>query len=210
LEFITMPVSLILIDDHPLTRLGTARLIEHTDSLHLSQQCADIAAVRAWLKSGGRADIALLDRGLPDGDGLDLIDDFKRANIRVIMFTSADSDDDIAVAITHGVEGYLLKTTEPDQLINAIHSVAQGNSMLPTHIMQKLARGELLQDVLGKLSNREREIVDLVAQGLPNKTISTRLNLSENTVRNHLSNIMQKLGMKNRVQVATLALKNEK
>ena len=82
--------------------------------------------------------------------------------------------------------------------------------MLPTHIMQKLARGELLQDVLGKLSNREREIVDLVAQGLPNKTISTRLNLSENTVRNHLSNIMQKLGMKNRVQVATLALKNEK
>lgn len=205
-----MPVSLILIDDHPLTRLGTARLIEHTDSLHLSQQCADIAAVRAWLKSGGRADIALLDRGLPDGDGLDLIDDFKRANIRVIMFTSADSDDDIAVAITHGVEGYLLKTTEPDQLINAIHSVAQGNSMLPTHIMQKLARGELLQDVLGKLSNREREIVDLVAQGLPNKTISTRLNLSENTVRNHLSNIMQKLGMKNRVQVATLALKNEK
>ncbi|NOT16788.1 MAG: response regulator transcription factor [Sulfuriferula sp.] len=206
----TMPVSLILIDDHPLTRLGTARLIEHTDSLHLSQQCADIAAVRAWLKSGGRADIALLDRGLPDGDGLDLIDDFKRANIRVIMFTSADSDDDIAVAISHGVEGYLLKTTEPDQLINAIHSVAQGNSMLPTHIMQKLARGELLQDVLGKLSNREREIVDLVAQGLPNKTISTRLNLSENTVRNHLSNIMQKLGMKNRVQVATLALKNEK
>lgn len=205
-----MPVSLILIDDHPLTRLGTARLIEHTDSLHLSQQCADIAAVRAWLKSGGRADIALLDRGLPDGDGLDLIDDFKRANIRVIMFTSADSDDDIAVAISHGVEGYLLKTTEPDQLINAIHSVAQGNSMLPTHIMQKLARGELLQDVLGKLSNREREIVDLVAQGLPNKTISTRLNLSENTVRNHLSNIMQKLGMKNRVQVATLALKNEK
>ena len=205
-----MAISIILVDDHPLTRLGTARLLEHTEGMYIAQQCTDLATVRAWLKSGGRADIALLDRGLPDGDGLDLISDFKRANIRVIMFTSADSDDAIAQAITHGTEGYLLKTTEPDQLIHAIHSVAQGNSMLPTHIMQKLARGELLQDVLGKLSNREREIVDLVALGLPNKTISTRLNLSENTVRNHLSNIMQKLGMKNRVQVATLALKNEK
>ena len=205
-----MAISIILVDDHPLTRLGTARLLEHTEGMYIAQQCTDLATVRAWLKSGGRADIALLDRGLPDGDGLDLISDFKRANIRVIMFTSADSDDDIAQAITHGTEGYLLKTTEPDQLIHAIHSVAQGNSMLPTHIMQKLARGELLQDVLGKLSNREREIVDLIALGLPNKTISTRLNLSENTVRNHLSNIMQKLGMKNRVQVATLALRNEK
>lgn len=205
-----MAISIILVDDHPLTRLGTARLLEHTEGMYIAQQCTDLATVRAWLKSGGRADIALLDRGLPDGDGLNLISDFKRANIRVIMFTSADSDDDIAQAITHGTEGYLLKTTEPDQLIHAIHSVAQGNSMLPTHIMQKLARGELLQDVLGKLSNREREIVDLIALGLPNKTISTRLNLSENTVRNHLSNIMQKLGMKNRVQVATLALRNEK
>ncbi|MDR3391210.1 MAG: response regulator transcription factor [Sulfuriferula sp.] len=205
-----MDIAIVLIDDHPLTRLGTARLIEHTSGLRVTEQCADIAAVREWLGRGGHADIALLDRILPDGDGLGLIAELKRAGIRTIMFTSASSDEDISEAITNGVDGYLLKTTEPDQLIHAIQSVAQGNSMLPTHIMQKLARGELKQDVFNTLSPREREIVELVAQGLPNKTISVRLNLSENTVRNHLSNIMDKLGMKNRVQVATMALKHSK
>ncbi|WP_223246780.1 LuxR C-terminal-related transcriptional regulator [Sulfuriferula thiophila] len=205
-----MNIAIVLIDDHPLTRLGTARLIEHTEGLQVIEQCADIAAVRAWLSRGGRADIALLDRSLPDGDGLSLIAELKHAGIRTIMFTSASSDEDISEAITNGVDGYLLKTTEPDQLVHAIQSVAQGNSMLPTHIMQKLARGELKQDVFNTLSPREREIVELVAQGLPNKTISVRLNLSENTVRNHLSNIMDKLGMKNRVQVATMALKHAK
>lgn len=205
-----MNIAIVLIDDHPLTRLGTVRLIEHTAGLQVSEQCADIAAVRAWLSRGGKADIALLDRSLPDGDGLSLIAELKHANIRTIMFTSASSDEDISEAITNGVDGYLLKTTEPDQLVSAIQSVAQGNSMLPTHIMQKLARGELKQDVFNTLSPREREIVELVAQGLPNKTISVRLSLSENTVRNHLSNIMDKLGMKNRVQVATMALKHTK
>ncbi|ARU30416.1 DNA-binding response regulator [Sulfuriferula sp. AH1] len=205
-----MNIGIVLIDDHPLTRLGTARLIEHTAGLQVAEQCADIAAVRAWLGNGGRADIALLDRSLPDGDGLSLIAELKHAGIRTIMFTSASSDEDISEAIANGVDGYLLKTTEPEQLVHAIQSVAQGNSMLPTHIMQKLARGELKQDVFNTLSPREREIVELVAQGLPNKTISVRLNLSENTVRNHLSNIMDKLGMKNRVQVATMALKHTK
>lgn len=205
-----MNIGVVLIDDHPLTRLGTARLLEHTAGLQVAEQCADIAAVRAWLNKGGRADIALLDRSLPDGDGLGLIAELKHAGIRTIMFTSASTDEDISEAITNGVDGYLLKTTEPEQLVHAIQSVAQGNSMLPTHIMQKLARGELKQDVFNTLSPREREIVELVAQGLPNKTISVRLNLSENTVRNHLSNIMDKLGMKNRVQVATMALKHTK
>jgi RNA polymerase sigma factor (sigma-70 family) len=124
------------------------------------------------------------------------------------MLTMAGEDFEISEALTAGVDGYIMKSADPEQLVHAIQSVAQGNSMFPSHIMQKLARGELQQDMFSKLSNREREIVELVAQGLPNKTISSRLNLSENTVRNHLSNIMEKLGMQNRVQVATSALKH--
>ena len=95
-----MNIAIVLIDDHPLTRLGTVRLIEHTAGLQVSEQCADIAAVRAWLSRGGKADIALLDRSLPDGDGLSLIAELKHANIRTIMFTSASSDEDISEAIT--------------------------------------------------------------------------------------------------------------
>jgi RNA polymerase sigma factor (sigma-70 family) len=205
----TMSIAIILIDDHPLTRLGTARTLEKTPEMSVVGQCEDIKSTRAWLADpANSADIALLDRILPDGDGLSLVAELKQRGIRAIMLTMAGEDFEISEAITAGVDGYIMKSANPEQLVHAIQSVAQGNSMFPSHIMQKLARGELQQDMFSKLSNREREIVELVAQGLPNKTISSRLGLSENTVRNHLSNIMEKLGMQNRVQVATSALKH--
>ncbi|GBL46655.1 transcriptional regulatory protein UhpA [Sulfuriferula multivorans] len=204
-----MTISILLIDDHPLTRLGIARSLENTPGMQVNAQCADIKSTREWLAStGSQADIALLDRILPDGDGLSLVQELKKRGIRTVMLTMAGEDFEISEAIEAGVDGYILKSADPEQLINAIQSVAQGNSMFPSHIMQKLARGELKQDVFSKLSQREREIVELVAQGLSNKAISSRLDLSENTVRNHLSNIMEKLGMQNRVQVATSALKH--
>lgn len=204
-----MTISILLIDDHPLTRLGIARTLENTPGMQVNAQCPDIKSTREWLASeSSQADIALLDRILPDGDGLSLVQELKKRGIRTVMLTMAGEDFEISEAIEAGVDGYILKSADPEQLINAIQSVAQGNSMFPSHIMQKLARGELKQDVFSKLSQREREIVELVAQGLSNKAISSRLDLSENTVRNHLSNIMEKLGMQNRVQVATSALKH--
>ncbi|MEO6145468.1 MAG: response regulator transcription factor [Sulfuriferula sp.] len=204
-----MTISILLIDDHPLTRLGIARTLENTPGMQVNAQCPDIKSTREWLASASsQADIALLDRILPDGDGLSLVQELKKRGIRTVMLTMAGEDFEISEAIEAGVDGYILKSADPEQLINAIQSVAQGNSMFPSHIMQKLARGELKQDVFSKLSQREREIVELVAQGLSNKAISSRLDLSENTVRNHLSNIMEKLGMQNRVQVATSALKH--
>lgn len=204
-----MSISILLIDDHPLTRLGIARTLEKTEGMQVCAQCIDIKTAREWLAAAGnQADIALLDRILPDGDGLMLVPELKKRGIRTLMLTMAGEDFEISEAINAGVDGYILKSADSDQLINAIQSVAQGNSMFPSHIMQKLARGELKQDMFSKLSHREREIVELVAQGLSNKVISSRLTLSENTVRNHLSNIMEKLGMQNRVQVATSALKH--
>lgn len=204
-----MTISILLIDDHPLTRLGIARTLEKTEGMQVCAQCIDIKTAREWLAAAGnQANIALLDRILPDGDGLMLVPELKKRGIRTLMLTMAGEDFEISEAINAGVDGYILKSADSDQLINAIQSVTQGNSMFPSHIMQKLARGELRQDMFSKLSHREREIVELVAQGLSNKVISSRLTLSENTVRNHLSNIMEKLGMQNRVQVATSALKH--
>jgi RNA polymerase sigma factor (sigma-70 family) len=189
-----MTISILLIDDHPLTRLGIARTLENTPGMQVNAQCPDIKSTREWLASASsQADIALLDRILPDGDGLSLVQELKKRGIRTVMLTMAGEDFEISEAIEAGVDGYILKSADPEQ---------------PSHIMQKLARGELKQDVFSKLSQREREIVELVAQGLSNKAISSRLDLSENTVRNHLSNIMEKLGMQNRVQVATSALKH--
>jgi len=202
-----MSIKVLLVDDHPLFRKGLEHLLGDSEEVSIAGQLADIQSARAWLATGGRADVVLLDRGLQDADGLDLVPDFKAHGIKVIMLTIADEDHEIRDAIERGVDGYILKSSEPEQIIQAIHSVHLGNSMLPSHIMQKMARGELMHGVFDKLSQRELEIVGYVARGLTNRAIGETLNLSENTVRNHIRSILDKLGLTNRVQVATLALK---
>ena len=202
-----MTIKVVLVDDHPLFRKGLEHLLEHSAEVSIAGQFADIASARNWLKADGSADVVLLDRGLNGTDGLDLVPDFKARGIKIIMLTIADEDHEIRAAIERGVDGYILKSSEPEQILQAIHSVHLGNSMLPSHIMQKMARGEFMNGAFDKLSQRELEIVAYVARGLTNRAIGGTLNLSENTVRNHLRSILEKLGLANRVQVATLALK---
>lgn len=201
-----MTLRVILVDDHPLFRKGLEHLFANQPDVAIIGQFATLAAARQWLQEDGQADVVLLDRGLPDGDGLSLVADLKRAGLRVVMLTIADEDHEIRDAIERGVDGYILKSSEPEQILQAIRSVHAGHSMLPAHIMQKMARGELAQNVFDKLSQRELEIVTYVARGMSNRAIGETLGLSENTVRNHLRSILDKLGLANRVQVATLAL----
>lgn len=194
-------------DDHPLFLKGLEYLLQSHAEVKIAAQFADIDSTRTWLNGEGKADVALLDRSLRDADGLALVPDFKARGIKVIMLTIAEEDHEIRDAIERGVDGYILKSSEPEQIIQAILSVHLGNSMLPSHIMQKMARGELMHGAFDKLSQRELEIVSYVARGLSNRAIGDTLGLSENTVRNHLRSILDKLGLDNRVQVATLALK---
>ena len=202
-----MAINVVLVDDHPLFLKGLEYLLQSHAEVKIAAQFPDIDSTRAWLNAGGTADVVLLDRSLRDTDGLTLVPDFKTRGIKVIMLTIAEEDHEIRDALERGVDGYVLKSSEPEQIIQAILSVHIGNSMLPSHIMQKMARGELMQGAFDKLSPREMEIVSYVARGLSNRAIGDTLGLSENTVRNHLRSILDKLGLDNRVQVATLALK---
>jgi DNA-binding NarL/FixJ family response regulator len=204
------PLNIILIDDHPLLRLGVAGYISQAEGLTMSAQMANAAELREWLSAGNKADVALLDRSLPDADGLDLVSEVRDAGIKVIMLTIADSDEEISEAIAAGVDGYVVKSSDPEQVIAAIRSVCDGQSSFPLNVMQRMARGELNSNALAALTSREMEIVEHVKEGLSNKVIAYKLSLSENTVRNHLRNIMEKLGLRNRVQVATLALKEHR
>jgi DNA-binding NarL/FixJ family response regulator len=204
------PLNIILIDDHPLLRLGVAGYISQAEGLTMSAQMANAAELREWLSAGNKADVALLDRSLPDADGLDLVSEVRDAGIKVIMLTIADSDEEISEAIAAGVDGYVVKSSDPEQVIAAIRSVCDGQSSFPLNVMQRMARGELNSNALAALTSREMEIVEHVKEGLSNKVIAYKLSLSENTVRNHLRNIMEKLGLRNRVQVATLALKEDR
>lgn len=202
----SQPIKVVLVDDHPLLRMGVSNYISQAENFSLVAQFADGASLKAWLKSGNRMDVVLLDRSLPDADGLDLVDEIKACGVKVIMLTIADSDEEISEAINAGVDGYVIKTSEPDQVIAAIRNVCEGQSSFPLDVMQRMASGEFNQSALDSLTPRERQIVEFVKQGLSNKIIAYELKLSENTVRNHLRNIMEKLKLRNRVQVATLAL----
>jgi DNA-binding NarL/FixJ family response regulator len=139
-----------------------------------------------------------------------MVSDIRDAGMKVIMLTIADTDEEISEAISAGVDGYVIKSSEPDHVLSAIRNVCAGQSSFPLSIMQSMARGEIGHNALEVLTPREMEIVEFVKQGLSNKIIAYNLKLSENTVRNHLRNIMDKLGLRNRVQVATLAMKEDR
>ncbi len=125
------PLNIILIDDHPLLRLGVAGYINQAEGLTMSAQMANAAELREWLSAGNKADVALLDRSLPDADGLDLVSEVRDAGIKVIMLTIADSDEEISEAIAAGVDGYVVKSSDPEQVIAAIRSVCDGQSSFP-------------------------------------------------------------------------------
>lgn len=203
-----MSLSVILVDDHPLFRKGLLHLLENRPEVSVCAQFATAAEVRAWLQQGGQADVALLDRTLGEVDGLDLVPELHRRKIKIIMLTMAEEDHEIRDAMEKGVDGYLLKSSEPDQIVQSIIAVSQGNSIFPAQILQKIARGELGPSIATRLSQRELEIVGYVARGLSNRAIGDALGLSENTVRNHLRSILEKLEFDNRVQVATFALEH--
>ena len=202
-------IRVLLVDDHPLLRLGVRRSIENEEGFAVAGECEDLASTRSWLKAGGKADVAILDRSLPDGDGLEVMSDLKSAGMKVIVLTVEDGDEEIRAAIDAGVDGYLLKSSDTEQITHAIGIVLQDAGAFPPQVVQKLTRSTG-EDPLAKLSARELEIAEYVAQGYSNKVIGAKLNLSDNTVRNHLANIMQKLNFHNRVQVATLVLQHLK
>ena len=199
-------IRVLIIDDHPLLRMGIRGLIESQPDLEVAADCADLASARTWLEAG-RADVAIVDRSLPDGDGLELLPILKEQGTKTIILTVEDDDVEIRAAVEAGVDGYLLKSSDSDQILMAVSMVLKENAAFPAHILQKLSNGQI-DAPLARLSAREIEIAESVAEGLSNKVIGARLHLSDNTVRNHLANIMQKLGLHNRVQVATLMLQH--
>jgi DNA-binding NarL/FixJ family response regulator len=201
------PIRVLIVDDHPLIRLGVKRALENEEGLSVAGECADLATTRAWLSGPGQAHVVILDRSLPDGDGLDLVPELKLAGLKIIVLTVEDEDEEIRAAIEAGVDGYLLKSSDTEQIVHAIGIVLQDAGAFPPAVLQKMSRGNV-DAPLAKLSPRETEIAEYVARGFSNKVIGAKLNLSDNTVRNHLANIMQKLNFHNRVQVATLVLQH--
>ena len=197
------PVRILIVDDHPValagltSMLGTQAGIEVVGSAAGGEEALDILRLKP-------ADLVLLDLRMPGMNGIDTLHALKRAkiNVRVIILTSFETDEDIYRAVQAGAQGYLLKDAPQSDMIEAIWAVHAGRRYFPRHIASRLAERMMRTS----LSARELEVLVLIARGLTNKEIGSALQISGNTVRNHVNSIIDKLEVADRTEAATTAI----
>jgi len=207
--------TIITIDDHPLFRKGLADLIEMDDSLVLIGEAAS-GEEGLNLAVQLEPDLVLLDINMKGMDGLETLRALKAADLdsRVMMLTVSDNEEDVLAAIRAGADGYLLKDMEPEDTLESIRAAASGKLVVSERLTELLAaalrsEANTPQDSEeAALTQREHEILDLIAEGLSNKLIARALDISPGTVKVHVKNVLRKLNLNSRVEAAVWALKH--
>jgi NarL family two-component system response regulator LiaR len=208
----TETIRILIADDHAIVRRGLRTLISSEEGMELVGEASDglEAVQQAQLL---KPDVILMDMVMPRKNGLEAIKEIQDAvpEARILVLTSFAEDEQIFPAIKAGALGYLLKDSSPDQLLEAIYGVYRGEPSLdPTvalKVMRELNRPPDLPPAEEPLTEREEEVLRLVAQGMANKEIARALAISERTVANHVSSILAKLHLANRVQAALWAVR---
>jgi NarL family two-component system response regulator LiaR len=205
-------IRILIADDHAVVREGLRGLITSEPGMEVVGEAAD--GIEATLKVHAlQPDVILMDLVMPRKDGLEAIADIKKdyPEARILVLTSFAEDDKVFPAIKRGALGYLLKDSSPDDLLQAVRDVYHGESSLHPTIARKLiheiSQPTELPPAPEPLTEREVEVLRLVAQGLSNDEIGERLFIAERTVRTHVSNILGKLHLANRTQAALYALR---
>jgi DNA-binding NarL/FixJ family response regulator len=208
------PIRVFLLDDHEVVRRGVHDLLDAEEDIDVVGEAG--TAGHALARGPAlRPDVAVLDVRLPDGDGVTVCRELRSAmpDLACLMLTSFDDDDALLDAIMAGAAGYVLKQIKGSDLVSAVRTVATGQSLLDpatTARLMSTLRGDDQpaspeEQALSSLSPRERNILDLVGEGLTNRQIGKRLYLSEKTVKNNVSRLLAKLGVERRVQAAVIA-----
>lgn len=208
-----MTKKIMIVDDHEVVRLGLKGLISHyKDEFEVVGETPTVAEAVA-MGVALKPDIVIMDVRLPDGSGVDACREICRANgseTKVIMLTSFPEDDVVIESILAGSSGFVLKDIKGNALIEAISKVTRGESILDPRITNKVLSYMKNKDSQKKLENiltpQELKVLALVAEGKTNREIGTELFLSERTVRNHLSRVLQKLNLNNRAKAAAYYL----
>jgi two-component system, NarL family, nitrate/nitrite response regulator NarL len=205
------PVSLIIADDHPVVLRGLKALIGEHEGFNLADSCSNgtecIKSIRQF-----RPDLALVDMNMPDPNGLQVLKAVAAEGLstRIVFLAASPNDREILAAVAGGAFGIMLKESAPDTLINCLQAVAAGRRWLPSELVDgalertRQARAQFVS-VDGALTQREREVMLLVADGLSNRDVGRRLNVSEGTVKVHLHSIYQKVAVNNRTALAKFA-----
>jgi DNA-binding NarL/FixJ family response regulator len=198
-------IKVLVVDDHAVVRNGLEQLIATTEDLELAGTAVNGAEALSQAASS-RPDVVLMDLSMPIMDGVEATRRLKAdlPEVRVLVLTSFSEQRRIVAALDAGAEGYLLKHADPDQILAGIRAVAEGGLPLDPMVARALLTARQPAAAVD-LTGREREVLDLVRQGLANKAIARRLGISERTVKAHLGSVFQRLGVTDRTQAALWA-----
>jgi DNA-binding NarL/FixJ family response regulator len=202
-------IRVVIADDHAVVRTGLAQLVGTFDDVELVGAAAN--GEEAVALSGERApDVVLMDLEMPVLDGIEATRRIRAAHpeVAVVVLTSFSDRGRILAALDAGAAGYLLKDAEPAELAKAIAAAARGDAPLDPKAARALLSARRAPSEADALSEREREVLAMVAEGLPNKLIATRLAISEKTVKAHLTNVFRTIGVTDRTQAALWAERN--
>jgi DNA-binding NarL/FixJ family response regulator len=211
------PIRVLIADDQELVRTGFRLILETEDDITVVGQAAD-GAEAVNLARRHRPDVVLMDVRMPTLDGIEATarlvgpDASPPAAVRVLMLTTFDMDDYVYAALRNGASGFLLKDTPPEDLVRAIRVVAAGDALLAPSVTRRLIADvsrtrarPVVPPGMATLTDREREVLGLVARGLSNAEIAEALVLGETTVKTHVGRVLTKLGLRDRVQAVVLA-----
>jgi DNA-binding NarL/FixJ family response regulator len=205
-----MTVRVFLLDDHEVVRRGVRDLLEAQEDFEVVGEAGTAAEGLSRIPPT-KPDVAVVDMRLPDGNGVEVCREVRSHNpeIQCLILTSFADDEALFDAIMAGAAGYLLKQIKGTDLVDAIRRVAAGQSLLDPNVtervLERLRRGPEEDERLARLTDQERRILDLIAEGLTNRQIAERIFLAEKTVKNYVSNLLAKLGMERRTEAAVFA-----
>jgi two-component system nitrate/nitrite response regulator NarL len=207
--------TVMLVDDHPLLRKGLRQLLSFEPEFEIIAE-AGSGAEALTIVSETEPDLIILDLNMQGMDGLETLKRFRDEGItsRIVMLTVSDNNEDVVKAISQGADGYLLKDSDPDELLEQIKKAASGKMVLSDVVNAALAAAirrpaEKPAADINSLTNREYEILSLIAKGRSNKLIARELDISDGTVKVHVKHLLKKLNLRSRVEAAVWMVNNQ-
>lgn len=205
--------TILLIDDHPLLRQGVRQLIDMEDDMTVVSEASNASdGITKALEL--EPDLILLDLNMPEVDGLETLRRLreKQVSSRIVIFTVSDHEEDVIAALRAGADGYLLKDMEPEDMLRQLHQAALGRMVISERLTTLLAQAlrgqqpETIRADYDSLTPREQDILKLIADGLSNKMIGRKLDISDGTVKVHVKHLLKKLNLRSRVEAAVWAV----
>lgn len=200
--------TVMLVDDHPLLIKGLKQLLEFESDIEVVAEASNGAsAVKEAVEHD--PDLIILDLNMQGMDGIQTLKSMRKEGVtsRIVMLTVSDQDEDVVAAITAGADGYLLKDMDPEELLDQLRRAINGKMVLSAALTEVLATAirkpaSRQQADINNLTNREYEILTLIAKGMSNKVIARELGISDGTVKVHVKHLLKKLGLRSRVEAA--------